>query len=80
LATAIGATSYDQSTGLYSGNVYANIKDSNGNTNRVFVGTQTIFINAENKVEYSYIPASVLPAEASIISSQYITINSDISE
>ena len=26
LATAIGATSYDQSTGLYSGNVYANIK------------------------------------------------------
>ena len=29
LATAIGATSYDQSTGLYSGNVYANIKDSN---------------------------------------------------
>ena len=80
LATAIGATSYDQSTGLYRGNVYANIKDSNGNTNRVFVGTQTIFINAENKVEYSYIPASVLPAEASIISSQYITISSDISE
>lgn len=80
LAAAIGATSYDQSTGLYSGNVYANIKDSNGNTNRVFVGTQTVAVNAEGKVEYRYIPASVRPAEAISISSQYITVNGDISE
>lgn len=79
LANAIGATYYADKD-LYSGAVYADIGYSTGRIERLLVGRQTVTLNSQGLVEYSYIPLNVTETEAENIFTQYILINSDISE
>lgn len=46
----------------------------------MLVGRQTVTLNSQGLVEYSYIPLNVTETEAENIFTQYILINSDISE